>query len=196
MFIFFQMAWISLEEEACTILRTHLQSRSQDWKEAYYAELVKTVHPHSRWTWDQDNWSTYLGVTAVTTYGDEHLESNLKLAMISEMIGLGPREYCVIDTGLPDFEDRLYRILRKLPSGKICLYPPRTHLGGPFTQPPWDTIGRLICARPSPEDNEIVQLAHAMQDAEITKDVESFFIIDDDPNLPAWLAYLQLVRSE
>ncbi len=188
------MAWTSLEDEACTILRTHLLNQSQEWKEAFYAGLVRTVHPHARWTWEQNNWDTHLGITAVTTYGDEHLESNLKLALIGEMLGLGPQEYCVIDTGLPDFEDRLYRILKHLPARKICLYPPRTHLGGPFTQLPWNTIGRLICARPSPEDNEVVQLAHAMQDGEISMDVESFIVYDDEPNLPAWLAYLQRVR--
>ena len=111
------------------------------------------------------------------------------------MLGLGPREYCVIDTGLPDFEIRLHWLLGHLPARKVCLYPPRTHLEGPFTQPPWNTIGRMICERPSPEDNEMVQIAHAMQEEEIIHDMDKYHITEEEPYIIAWLAYIQQVRS-
>ena len=101
------MAYLSLEEQAYSLVPDHLWNQSQPWKEAFYADLVRTVHPHTRWTWEQEGWTVYKGITATTTYG------------------LGPREYCVIDTGLPNFEDRLYRILEFLPARKVCLYPPR-----------------------------------------------------------------------
>ncbi len=160
------MTWVSSEEEACSLARAHLLSMDRSKREAIHKDLVKHVHPYRNWTWDEAGWITHLGVTAVTTYRDEHLESNLKLAQVSEMLDLGPEIYCVIDTELPDFEERLFRILEFLPARKICLYPPRTHLGGPFTQPPWNTIGRMICERDSQSENEMVQTAHATQERE------------------------------
>ena len=93
------MAYLSLEEQVYSLVRDQLWNQSQQWKEAFYADLVRTVHPHPGWTWEQEGWDVYEGVAAATTYGDAHLESNIKLALVAEMLGQGPREYCVIDTG-------------------------------------------------------------------------------------------------
>ena len=109
----------------------------------------------------------------------EHLEKNLKLAIMTEMMGLGPKSYCVMDTHLPDFEICLLRVLKNLPSHKVCLYPPRTSLGGPFLLPPWDTIGRLICARPPPLVNWAIQANTVRMGFIIDCFVEGFLYLDD-----------------
>ena len=69
----------------------------------------------------------------------------LNLALIREMLDIGPGCYCAINSDLSDFEYRLFQVLENLLSHKVCLYPPRTSFGGPFLLPPWDTIGRMFC---------------------------------------------------
>ena len=99
-----------------------------------------------------------------TVFGDDHLEKNLNFALVKEMMGMAPDHYCVIDAYLPDFEYRLMQVLEHLPSHKVCLFPHRTSLGGPFSVSPWDTNGQLICARRSSLGKEYgVRISHAIQ---------------------------------
>ena len=146
------MAWTSLEEEALTHLHTHLLVASTTVKEEVL-DFVRNALFYWRLGWDHDYWINNKGLVSVTVFGDAHLERNLKFALVQEMIGMGPNQYCVIDSDLPDFESRLMWVLQNLPSHKVCLYPPRTSLGGSFFVAPWNTIGRLICDRPSPTED-------------------------------------------
>ena len=157
------MAWTSTEEQALTHLHTHLEVAHSTKKEEVLASVHGTLFDW-RLGWDHDYWMTDKGLTSVTVFGDNHLVKNLNYAVVKEMLGMGPDRYCVIDTHLPDFEHRLLRVIKNIPSHKVCLYPPRTSLGGPFSVAPWDTIGRLICARPSPTEDSGVQLCHVLQE--------------------------------
>ncbi len=92
------------------------------------------------------------------------------------MMGIGPECYCVIASDLPDFEYHLSQVLEHLPSHKVCLYPPRTSLKGPFLLPPWNTVGRMICSRPSWDDDDSVTFSHLMQEEEVDSFVEGCLI--------------------
>ena len=91
------------------------------------------------------------------------------------MVGMAPDHYCVIDSDLPDFEHHLMQVLRYLPSLTRCASTlPALLLGAPFSAPPWDTIGRLICARPSFEEKVYVTLSHMIQEDEVDSFVAGF----------------------
>ncbi len=168
-----QMAWDSSEEQALTHLHKHLSVASTTLKEDVVFSVQSSLF-NWRLGWYHDYWTTDKGVTVVTVFGDDHLEKNLKLALVKEMVGMAPDHYCVLDSDLPDFEHRLMQVLKHLPSHKVCLYPPRISLGGPFSVPPWDTIGRLICARPSFEDRTSVICNHMFQEDEVDSFVAGF----------------------
>lgn len=170
------MAWTLAEEQALTIAHDHLWCSSIPEKFAFYDSVMTSLFPRRGWVWEQEDWCTYKGITAASAFGDEHLERNLKLAIIGEMLGIGPNQYCIIDSDIPDFEDRLRLILEHLPARKICLYPPRAALGGPFSLPPWDTIGRSICGRPSLEDNLNVTFTHLRQEQEMESEAQGHLI--------------------
>lgn len=154
------MAWLSNEEQAMFFVRQHLEGSSYASRLDYYRLLREKIFPRRGWVWEHENWDSYRGVTAATVFGNNHLLKNLSLAILGEMLGLGPEKYCIIDSDIPDFESRLLLVLRYLPLQKICLYPPRTTLGGPFSQPPWRAIGETLCACPSPEENDIVGISY------------------------------------
>src|SRR3569623_1150289 len=146
-----KMAWETTAEEAYDVILSHLREHPQvarDFCSKVEGSLLPKIRVGS-WEYD-DRWMTCLEgkVVIATVYDDDHFEKNLKVAMIKEMVGLGPAQYCVVDGDLDDFEDRLRYLLRFLPSHKVCLFPEHEFLEGPFSLPPWNTIGRLICNRP------------------------------------------------
>ena len=53
----------------------------------------------------------------------ENVLSNLKLAMLKEIVGLGPLYYCVIKSYNLDFESLFMLVLHYLPKEKFCIYP-------------------------------------------------------------------------
>ena len=75
----------------------------------------------------------------------ENVLSNLKLAMLKEIVGLGPQYYCVIHSYNLDFESLLMLILHYLPKDKFCIYPENESLRGPFFNEPWKILGQRIC---------------------------------------------------
>ena len=77
----------------------------------------------------------------------ENVLSNLKLAMLKEIVGLGPQYYCVISSHNLDFESFLMHILYYLPKDKFCIYLEDESLGGPFLYAPWKILGQRICNR-------------------------------------------------
>ena len=77
----------------------------------------------------------------------ENVLSNLKLAMLKEIVGLGPQCYYVIRSYNFDLESLLMLILHYLPKDKFCIYPKDESLRGPFLYKPWNILGQRICNR-------------------------------------------------
>ena len=83
------------------------------------------------------------------------MRDNLRLAVIKEIMGVGPEKYCVINNRTPHFESRLFLLVHFLPSSKFCIYPPALNLGGPFSRSPWLEIGEAICKRTSGNERSL-----------------------------------------
>ena len=79
----------------------------------------------------------------------ENVLSNLKLAMLKEIVGLGPQYYYVICSYNLDFESFLMLILHYLTKDKFCKYLENESLRGPFLYEPWKILGQRICNRPT-----------------------------------------------
>ena len=73
----------------------------------------------------------------IQLFGQEWLLKNLKVAMLREVIGIGPQRYCIVFNQAPSFYSKLKLILAYLPIEKMFLYPPQESLGGPFLREPW-----------------------------------------------------------
>lgn len=85
----------------------------------------------------------------IQVFGEENLLKNLKLAMLKEVVGLGPQRYCIFFNRAPHFYSKLKLIMSSLPQEKMFLYPATARLEGPFLQEPWLSRGRAISSRPS-----------------------------------------------
>ena len=48
---------------------------------------------------------------------------------------------------MPNFEENLLLLMNYLPHQKMCLYPPRYVLKGPFCHSPWRELGKAISSR-------------------------------------------------
>ena len=97
--------------------------------------------------WDIVKWTTIDKVTFVTMWDEEHLLSNIRFAMIQELMKIGPAKYCIINSQELEFESKLLLLINYLPHEKMCLYPPKNDLGGTFLRSPWKEIGKSICGR-------------------------------------------------
>lgn len=109
-----------------------------------YTQLFFPNHGDS---WTNLKWTTRWGITFITMWDNEHLMRNIKFAMVLETLGLGPHRYCIISNLMPEFENKIILLMLFLPRRKMCFYPPRVTLGGPFQQPPWRQKGEIICNR-------------------------------------------------
>ena len=97
--------------------------------------------------WNNIKWTTIDEVTFVTMWDEEHLLSNIHFAMIQELMRTGLAKYCIINSQVPNFEKKLLLLTNYLPHEKMCFYPPKDGLGGPFLRTPWKEIGKSICGR-------------------------------------------------
>ena len=88
-------------------------------------------------------------VTFVNLRNRENVLSNLKLAMLKELVGLGPRYCCVVKSYNLDFESLLMLVLHYLPKEKFCIYPKNESLREPFLYKPWKILGQRIYTRPT-----------------------------------------------
>ena len=84
------------------------------------------------------------------------LLQNLRVAMLKEAAGIGPRRYCVAYHCAPYFYNRLQLLMIYLPFEKMFLYPAQESLEGPFLQEPWLSQSRDLCSRPSITFDEYV----------------------------------------
>lgn len=71
----------------------------------------------------QTVWKTRRSITRVTIWGREHFRNNVRLAMVTEALRLGPQYYCVMRTNARGFSERVYLLAQFLPHQKICIYP-------------------------------------------------------------------------
>ena len=141
------MAWASTEEQAMYVVRQHMEVASLETKKNLIDLYTQLFFPQPDSSWSQVMWSNRSGVTFVTIWGEEHLRNNLRLALIKEMMGLGPMKYCIVNNMMPNFESKVLLLIRYLPHKKMCFYPPKATLSGPFSHSPWQEIGAAMRAR-------------------------------------------------
>ena len=88
-------------------------------------------------------------MTCIQLFGEWYLYNNLRVAMLKEVVGLGPQRYCVVFNRAPNFYSKLKMIMAFLPHEKMFLYPAGSRLEGPFLYDPWRSRGRALFSRPS-----------------------------------------------
>lgn len=141
------MAWASTEEQAMYLVRQHMGVMSLEKKKALIELYSQLFFPQQENGWSNVRWTTRYGVTFVTMWDEEHLYNNLRLAMIKEIMGLGPMKYCIVNNAMSNFESKLILLIHFLPQKKMCFFPPKDVLGGPFSHSPWLEIGEAIRSR-------------------------------------------------
>ena len=88
-------------------------------------------------------------ITCIQLFGEGYLLDNLRVAMLKEVVGLGPQRYCVVFNRAPHFYSKLKLIMAYLPHEKMFLYPATARLEGPFLLEPCLSRGRALFSRPS-----------------------------------------------
>jgi len=158
------MAWTSKEELVMDVVLNRMKRMSTPRKDTLTKYYSKIFFRHEQQEgWRDVRWTTRGGVTFVTMWDEEHLYNNLRLAMIKEMMGIGPMKYCILNNAMPHFESRLLLLIYYLPHKKMCFYPPRESLSGPFTHPPWLGIGEAIRGRTLNLKNPLIRTIYYTQ---------------------------------
>ena len=139
---------MSKEEQVMNLIRKHMESMSLEKKDNLISYYTNVFFPREdQGYFNNIKWTTSKGETFVTMWDEKHLKDNLRLAMIKEVMGVGPEKYCIINNWMPHFESRLLLLIHFLPHRKFCIYPQTLTLGGPFSRSPWLEIGEAICKR-------------------------------------------------
>ena len=148
------MAWTSQGEEIKAALRKYTAHLTPEKKAKLNNIYSKAINPF------RGEWTTMNQVIFVNLRNRENVLSNLQLAMLKEIVGLGPQYYCVIRTHNLDFESFFMLILCYLPKDKFCIYPEDESLRGPFLYKPWKILGQRICNRPTISLEYLAYLEH------------------------------------
>ena len=85
----------------------------------------------------------------IQPFGEYYLLHNIRVAMLKEVMGLGPQRYCIVFNRASHFYSKLKLIMSSLPQEKMLLYPAGARLKGPFLHEPWLSRGRALCSRPT-----------------------------------------------
>ena len=126
----------------------HMEGMSSPRKDTLIKHYSNVFFRHEQKKgWNNIRWTTRGGGTFVTMWDEEHLYNNLLLAMIKEMMGVGPAKNCIVNNVMPNFENKLLLLIHFLPHKKMCFFPPREFLSGPFNHAPWLEIGEAILNR-------------------------------------------------
>ena len=133
------MAWASQGEEIEAALCDYTSHLTPEKKAELKNNYGKAINPF----WGE--WTVMNQVTFLNLMNRKNVLSNLKLAMLKEIVGLGPQSYCVIRSHNLDFESILMLILHYLPNDKFCIYLKDGSLRGPFLYEPWKILGQGIC---------------------------------------------------
>ena len=158
------MAWESTEEQATQVIKQHMTGMSLSKRETlveYYAKAFFNLREQEGYS--NVRWITSHGVTLVTMWDEDHLFNNLRLAMVKEIMEVGPTKYCVINNWMPNFESKLMLLVHFLPHRKICILPSAVELGGPFTHLPWSKISDDILCRPISLESSLIRTAYYSQ---------------------------------
>lgn len=137
------------EEEVYRIIRERMEFAPLEKRIEMLEHFVELFFPKGseddgrKWISTESN-----SVTRVTLWGHKYFLNNLRLAMMQEKLGLGPKRYCVLRTAVDNFNSKLILVISNLPHEKICIFPRLPLLGGPFLHSPWKEIGEAICNRP------------------------------------------------
>ena len=86
---------------------------------------------------------------SIQLFREYYLLNNIRVAMLKEVVGLGPQRYCVFFPTAPNFFSKLKLIMSSLPQENMFLYPATARLEGPFLQEPWLSRGHALCSHPS-----------------------------------------------
>ena len=106
-----------------SVVRQHLEEASLELRQAKIWNQEEFIFPDPvNPRWQHTQWITHNDITYVTTWGEDHLQNNLKVALMKEMLGLGPCHYCILDNGLPELDTRILLLLYHLPPSKLCIY--------------------------------------------------------------------------
>ena len=147
------MAWDSSKEEALHIIGLHMRVMTKEQKENLSRLYFQLIFPERENTWSMElgfgwnivKWTTIGELTFVTMWDEEHFLSNIRFAMIQDVMKIGPANYCIINSQVPNFESKLLLLINYLPHEKMCFYPPKDDLDGPFLRSPWRELGKAIC---------------------------------------------------
>ena len=114
----------------------------------YKADLATFQHGFMAYvgSWKTNQSKT---LTCIYLFGEWYLYHNLRVAMLKEVVGMGPERYCVVFNRSPSFYSKLKLILNLLPQEKMFIYPEGAVLGGPFLHELWLSRGHALCSRPS-----------------------------------------------
>ena len=145
-----QMAWLSREEEALDRIREHLEESNHNVRMEFLEAVTRAVFPRLGVIGAQTRWITRGDVTRITLWGRQHLLNNLRVAIIREAMGLGPKHYCIMTSWDPSFESKLLLLMRYLPEEKMSFYSWGRPLRGPFREPRWQARGEAIRTRSIP----------------------------------------------
>ena len=107
---------------------TYLQNTNDSAKRAFLVRYEQVLFPNSGSSVGQTVRKTWRNITRVTLWGRDHFRNNIRLAMVKEALGLGPRYYGILRTSHPGFSERLFLLAQFLPHQKFYLYP---HFGLP-----------------------------------------------------------------
>ena len=137
------MAWESKGEEGRETVWSYVLQLNCDQQETLHRIYGLKISPF------RGEWKTMDGLTFVNLRNCENVLNNLSLAVLKEMLGMGPWQYCIVRSYNREFESFLILALHYLPRNKICMYPSDETLLGSFLYLPWRDIGRRICSQPS-----------------------------------------------
>lgn len=132
----------------------YLEHSSESVRTAFLERYKQHLFPQPGSCNAQTIWKTRRNITRVTIWGREHFRNNIRLAMVTEALGLGPRYYIVMRTQAPGFSDRVFLLIQFLPHQKVSIYPDfGLPLGGLFGRSPHAReIGTTISNRRIPVD--------------------------------------------
>ena len=137
------MSWDSQEEIVRQRLKDYVVTLKPEEKTKLRNAYERALSPHF------GKWTTMNEITFVTLRQRQDVLDNISLAVLKEMIGLGPLRYCIVKSYNPEFESLLMLTLHYLPKDKFCMYPEDETLAGPFLHAPWSRWGKELCSWPT-----------------------------------------------
>ena len=134
-----------------TIVVQHLQASSSLKRRQFVAKLSYCIFPRQGSTGAQVKWVLKDPITRVTVWGHKHFLNNLRLAMVKESLGVGPKYYCIIRSTAENFAQKVFLMTRYLPHQKFTIRPYGPPLEGPFLRPERRLMGQAMCNRRTPQ---------------------------------------------